>query len=392
MATILFMTWPETGHLNATYKVAKTLKSRGHAIVYAQLYEFEADVCAEGFEFVPFFAQLVPKGRPVRRDRARSMFGELGRLCEQFASAHNKTTPDIFREEQAAIFASVKPDLLVMDSYNVRFLRPFRRVGYPPCILLNPTIADPYDDRTAALVSNMTTLILCPEEFDLPDRKKQPHFRYVEASWDQQRKVKPGFPWDRVDESKKLVYCSLGTQSYWASPGPDPESKKQSAKTFLQTVISVMAGRADYQLVMTTSDQICAKDFHSVPANALLVNYAPQTELLRKASLAITHGGTNTVKDCIFLGVPMLVFPLRGDQIGNGERVEFHGLGLNGRSIKATSTESISLMIDQLEQDPKFKSRLKAMREVFLRAEREQRAVAIIEEQLPERVKVRAMK
>jgi UDP:flavonoid glycosyltransferase YjiC (YdhE family) len=93
MATILFMTWPETGHLNATYKVAKTLKSRGHAIVYAQLYEFEADVCAEGFEFVPFFAQLVAKGRPVRRDRARSMFGELRRLCEQFARRTTRPLP-----------------------------------------------------------------------------------------------------------------------------------------------------------------------------------------------------------------------------------------------------------------------------------------------------------
>ncbi len=392
MATILFMTLPETGHLNATYKVAKTLKSRGHAIVYAQLYEFEAAVCAEGFEFVPLLAQLLPKGRPVRRDRALSTFEELRRLCEQFADAHNKTTPDIFREEQTAIFESVKPDLLVMDSYNARILMPVRRVGDPPCILLNPTIAQPYDDRTAALVSNMTTLILCPEEFDLPDQKKRPHFRYVEASWDQQRKFKPGFPWDRVDESKKLIYCSLGTQSHWAAPGEDSEARRRSVSDFLQIVISVMAGRADYQLVMTLSDQICVEDFHSVPANALLVNYAPQTELLRKASLAITHGGTNTVKDCIFLGVPMLVFPLRGDQIGNGERVVFHGLGLNGRSIQAASTESIGLMIDQLEQDPEFKSRLKAMREVFLRAEREQRAVAIIEEQLPERVNVRAMK
>lgn len=84
-----------------------------------------------------------------------------------------------------------------------------------------------------------------------------------------------------------------------------------------------MAGRADYQLVMTTSDRICAKDFHSVPANALLVNYAPQTELLRKASLAITHGGTNTVKDCIFLGVPMLVFPLRETRLGTANEWSF---------------------------------------------------------------------
>ena len=389
MATILFMMWPETGHLNASYQLAKALKSRGHTIVYSQLYDFEAAVCAEGFEFVPFFGELVPKNRPIRRDRSLSVFEELGVLCDQFASDHKTTTLDLMRHELKAIFERVKPDLLIMDSYNARFLIPARRVGDPPCILLSPTIVDPYDDKTAALVSNMTTLILCPEEFDLPQRKNRPNYRYVEASCDQQRNVKPGFPWDRVDESKKLVYCSLGTQSHWADEGTDQASKQRGIRNFLQAVISIMAGRADCQLVMTLSDQIRAEDFHSVPANALLVDYAPQTEILRKASLAITHGGLNTIKDCIFLRVPMLAFPLRGDQIGNAERVAFHGLGL-AASIQTASTESISLMMDQVERDPGFKSRLEAMREVFLRIEREQRAVTIIEERLAEKVNVRA--
>ena len=266
MATILFMMWPETGHLNASYQLAKALKSRGHTIVYSQLYDFEAAVCAEGFEFVPFFGELVPKNRPIRRDRSLSVFEELGVLCDQFASDHKTTTLDLMRHELKAIFERVKPDLLIMDSYNARFLIPARRVGDPPCILLSPTIVDPYDDKTAALVSNMTTLILCPEEFDLPQRKNRPNYRYVEASCDQQRNVKPGFPWDRVDESKKLVYCSLGTQSHWADEGTDQASKQRGIRNFLQAVISMMAGRADCQLVMTLSDQIRAEDFHSVPA------------------------------------------------------------------------------------------------------------------------------
>ena len=390
MATILFMMWPETGHLNASYKLAKTLKSRGHAIVYSQLYEFETAVRAEGFEFVPFFGEFVPKGQSIRRDRSLSVFEELGVLCDQFARDHKKTTLDLMRGELKAIFERVKPNLVVIDSYAARFFIPARRVGDPPCILLSPTIVDPYDNKTAALVSNMTTLILCPEEFDLPHRKNRPNYRYVEASCDQNRNVKPGFPWDRIDESKKLVYCSLGTQSHWSEDGLDNESKQRNIRNFLQAVISVMAGRADHQLVMTLSDQISAEDFHSVPANALLVSYAPQTELLRKASFAITHAGLNTVKDCIFLRVPMLAFPLRGDQIGNAERVAFHGLGL-AASIQTASVESISLMMDQLERDPGFKSRLEAMREVFLRIEREERAAAIIEERLAERVNVRAM-
>jgi UDP:flavonoid glycosyltransferase YjiC (YdhE family) len=390
MATILFMMWPETGHLNASFKIAKTLKARGHHVVYSQLCDFEDYVRAEGFEFVPFFSELLPKGFQARRNPALQIFEELGVLCDQFARKQQKTTLDFLKEELGSVFDKARPQLLLMDSYNARFLLPARRAGDPPCILLNPTITDPYDAAISAFVSGMTTLILCPEEFDLPQRQKRPQYRYVEASCDLQRKGKPGFPWDRVDNEKKLVYCSLGSQGLWAHEGVDYESKQQNVRKFLQAVVSAIAGRADWQLVLVLGNHLRAEDFHSIPENALVVNEAPQLEVLKKASLAITHGGMNTVKECILLGVPMLVFPVRGDMFANAERVVFHGLGLAAK-IQTASAESINSMIADFERDPGFRSRVEAMREGFLRIERQQRAVTIIEERLAEKVNAHAM-
>jgi UDP:flavonoid glycosyltransferase YjiC (YdhE family) len=385
MATIQFLMLPERGHLNSSFKLAKSLKSRGHTVVYSQLLTFEEYIRAEGLDFAPLFAELFPTGCQVHRDYKVSLLEDLTVLINQHAVAHHKTSGDLVQNELGALFERLKPQLLVMDSYMAKSLIRARRQGDPPCILLNSTIISPYDDVTFASVSGMTTLFLCPEEFDLPHKQKRPQYCYVEASCDLLRKQTQGFSWDRVDEGKKLVYCSLGTQSHWSHEGTDHTLHQRTLKHFLQAVINAIAARADWQLVMSLGTQLRAEDFHSIPANVLLVSEVPQLEILKKASLAITHGGLNTVKECIFFGVPMLVFPLRGDQPSNAARVVYHGLGL-AANIATASVESIGSLIDKIERDPGFKSSVDAMRKVFLRVEREERAVMIIEDFLGEDV------
>jgi len=150
-----------------------------------------------------------------------------------------------------------------------------------------------------------------------------------------------------------------------------------------------MGSREDWQLVMVVGPHISADALHSVPANAVLVDEAPQSQLLKRASLAITHGGLNTVKDCILLGVPMLVFPIWGDQFGTALRVAFHGLGLT-TELRSATAESISSMITTVEHDSGLKSRVEAMRKVFLQRENENQAAKIIEDRLAESLKVRS--
>jgi UDP:flavonoid glycosyltransferase YjiC (YdhE family) len=387
MAKILFLTWPERGHLNPSFKLAKSLKSRGHAVIYSQLYEFEEYICAEGLEFFPLFGKLFPKGHQFHQDPSVPLYEELSVILNELSIAQHKTAVDFLKEELGSIFERVSPQLLVMDSYLARSLMPARRQGDPPCILFSPTLMDPYDNVTFAAVSRMTTLFMCPEEFDLPGNEKLPQYRYVEASCDLLRKYKPWFQWGRIDEGKKLVYCSLGTQSLWSHEGSDLESKQHNIRNFLQAVVSAMAARTDWQLVVSLGSQLSAEDFHSVPANAVLDSEPPQLEILKKASLAITHGGLNTIKECILFGVPMLVFPVRGDQFGNAARVVFHGLGAAG-NIKTASAGSIGSMMDKIERDPRFKSRAEAMRRMFLRLEREEPAVTIIEDCLAGRLPI----
>lgn len=56
-------------------------------------------------------------------------------------------------------------------------------------------------------------------------------------------------------------------------------------------------------------------------------NYIPQTLTLEHADLAIVHGGNNSVTECMYYGLPMIVLPVFADQYDNAQRVEDLGYG-----------------------------------------------------------------
>lgn len=53
----------------------------------------------------------------------------------------------------------------------------------------------------------------------------------------------------------------------------------------------------------------------------------PQVALLPQVDVVVTHGGNNTVQECLAAGRPMVVLPFGGDQIANAARVERLGVG-----------------------------------------------------------------
>ena len=68
--------------------------------------------------------------------------------------------------------------------------------------------------------------------------------------------------------------------------------------------------------------------FGSVPRNVRIQPWVPQVELLRHASVFVTHGGFNSTKEALSQGVPLVVLPLGADQFHTAERVEALGLGV----------------------------------------------------------------
>ncbi|MFZ0710133.1 MAG: glycosyltransferase, partial [Terrimicrobiaceae bacterium] len=57
----------------------------------------------------------------------------------------------------------------------------------------------------------------------------------------------------------------------------------------------------------------------------IVVPFAPQLELLRRAALTITHAGLNTALESLNQGVPMVAIPIPNDQPEVASRLEWLG-------------------------------------------------------------------
>ena len=75
--------------------------------------------------------------------------------------------------------------------------------------------------------------------------------------------------------------------------------------------------------------------------------------------LFVTHGGLNSIRESIALGVPMLVCPvdLRWDWPSNAAKVVFHGLGLRAEMAK-NSLSDLENKINQLLHNQLFRKQI----------------------------------
>jgi zeaxanthin glucosyltransferase len=225
-------------------------------------------------------------------------------------------------------------------------------------------------DLSQAIPLKLTHLVLCPKELDLPNISREKCY-YAEASIDLQRE-ETSFIWSNLDKNKSLIYCSLGTTvNTFSTLGIN------KIKHLFQNIIDAVSLKKEYQLVLSISDYISVEDLEYIPENVIVVNKAPQLALLKKASIAIIAGGINTIKECIFCGVPMIVFPIWADQPDNAERIEYHGLGLVA-DVKNTSANIIVDLIETIENDLLLKQKLKVWGENFQEIENSGKAMQFI--------------
>lgn len=101
-----------------------------------------------------------------------------------------------------------------------------------------------------------------------------------------------------------------------------------------------------------------ASDLGPIPDGWLVRDYLPQVRLLQGASLAVTHGGNNSVTEAIGAGVPLLVLPFSTDQFAGAAAVERAGLGRALAPNTATVAELAGALHD-LQGMPGARARLR---------------------------------
>lgn len=168
-------------------------------------------------------------------------------------------------------------------------------------------------DFDSAVNSNLAVIAQQPFEFDFPREQVPAHYHFTGLFVDSSNSVENiDFPWDKLTE-KPLIYASLGTV--------------QNKLLWVFQSIAYACENLDIQLVISLGNSTKQEKLKDLPGSPIVVQYAPQLELLGKAHLCITHAGMNTTLESLSNGVPMVAIPIANDQPGIAARIKWTKTG-----------------------------------------------------------------
>jgi zeaxanthin glucosyltransferase len=377
---------PVPGHLHPFGALGRELIGRGHRVTFLNMADVEIAARSEGLDFRPIGQSDHPAGSlPL----SLSQLGKLqGLAALRFTiRAVKKTTEMICRDAPEAIRAA-GIDVLLVDQTEPAGGTVADHLGLPFLTVCNalalnqePSVPPPFSDWTngagwwrglrnsagyavsGAVMSPVTRVIASyrqrwnlpahrtpedsfsqlaqisqqPPAFDFPRTRLPSTFHYC-GPLRNASGINVPFPWERLD-GRPLIYASLGTLQY---------SKENLFRCFAEA-----ASGLDVQLAISHCGGLTQKAIDALPGKPIVVNYAPQREVLQRAKLALTHAGLNTVLDALTYGVPVMAVPITFEQPAIAARVHWAGAGraLPLRGINAqTLRENIAVILN----DPSY--------------------------------------
>lgn len=403
------------GHLIAMVALADATRARGHRVTFFLLGDPPAPVAAAGFETVALGGAVFPP------DQYRIEFQRLGSLQGRAALKHTlsiaaraadailEVGPTVVRAagvtalavDQASFpggtvadqlelpFATVcnalllNPDPAVppyfthwqpRDSGWARIRNRIAWAGlnrlYAPILTRIQThrrrLGLPVPAGIAATWSDRLQISQQPEIFEFPRRELPKHVRFVGPLRLPVEDQPVPFPWERLD-GRPLIYASLGTL------------QNRIAGTF--RVIAEACDRLDAQLVISTGHGVTPEELGELPGHPIVVSYAPQLELLRRSTFAVTHAGLNTVLETLTVGIPLVAVPVTNDQPGVAARVVWVGAG-EAIAHKHVTSQALRAAVVRVRSDPSYRTAAERVRNSIQASGGAPRAAELIEQHL----------
>ncbi|MGH9581425.1 MAG: glycosyltransferase [Bryobacteraceae bacterium] len=341
------ITPPVPGHLHPFGALGRELIRRGHRATVFHMPDLGPRVPAEGLEFAPIGAAICPPGFLAH---SLAAIGQLhGLRALRFTISQIRATTEMFFGCAPEAIRAAGIDALLVDqtepaggSIAAHLGIPFVTVCNALALNCEPGVPPPFTPwnfrtgiaahlrnrfgyaaadwvmgpvrRTVAryrkewklppLVSaddsfsKIAQISQQPPAFDFPRRALPPSFHYVGPLRSPGPQPIP-FPWERLD-GRPLIYASLGTL--------------QTGKRWIFQCFAKACLGLDVQLVIAHGGALEETAASSLPGHPIATAYAPQRDLLARASLTLSHAGLNTVLDSLSFGVPVVAVPITFEQ------------------------------------------------------------------------------
>jgi MGT family glycosyltransferase len=366
--TVVFFPESAYGPTNNCVGIGDVLRRRGHRVVFIIEESFEGALVEKGFEerlmrLTPpseesedpgqFWKDFIRDTAPVfRRPTIEQLEGFIAptfqALCDGARYVNDRLTE---------ILDEIRPDVIVEDNV-VSFPalpasgRPWVRVvSCNPTEIKDPAVPPPFSGYPVADRSGWgeyreefaRALGPLQRDFDEFCRDRGApaldNLEFIHTSpwanlWiypsevDYARERPLGATWHNLESSVR------GTDDEWSLPEPlasgdDPLvylslGSLGSADVELMRSLIASLAKAPYRVIVSMGPQ---HDELELAPNMVGAEFLPQASILPQVDLVITHGGNNTVTECLHFGKPMVLLPLFWDQYDNAQRIDETGLG-----------------------------------------------------------------
>lgn len=401
-----------TGHLNTMFPLGHELQQRGHRITIFSASEIQVKVQAAGFNFCDiYFQPETNQQQQPQPEKAGILTNAINikRTLKKFAQQAEtrlQKAPALIREqgiEALIVDVSIFEGGTIADYLNLPYVTvccmlPFWQDPTIPPIpttwQYNPAWWAQLRNRTAysllnwmaqpisqvvsryrqlwnllpythpnALFSKLAIITRHIPEFEFP-RQLPPHFHFTGAFHQSIARQAFAFPFEQLDD-RLLIYASMGTL--------------QNRFSHVFHTIAAACVDLDAQLVISLGGGLEPEAFSNLLGNPIVVKYAPQLELLQRASLNITHAGLNTTLESLSYGVPMVAIPVTDDQPGVAARIVWTGTG-ELVMLSQLSVTKLRRAIERVLTEGSYKQNAVRLQEAMRQTRGVNRAADIIEQ------------
>ncbi len=393
--------------------LADAIRARGHQVTFFLLGDPPASIAAAGFEVIPLGGSVFPS------DQYRASFEQLGLLQGRAALKHTfaigARAAEAILEVGPSAARAVGVTALVVDQASFPGGTVADQLGLPFTTVCNalllhtdsmappffthwqsqdtwwarirnqiawmglnrlyaPILARIQDHRRrhglpiplqiADIWSGQLQISQQPEVFEFPRRELPKHVRFVGPLRLPSGYQPVPFPWERLD-GRPLIYASLGTL--------------QNRVVGMFRVIAEACEGLDAQLVISTGHGVAPEALGELPGRPIVVSYAPQLELLRRSTMAVTHAGLNTVLDALATGIPMVAVPVTNEQPGIAARVAWIGAG-EAIAHKNVTPQALRSAVVRVRSNPSYRAAAERVRDSIQASGGAPRAAEMIEQ------------